>query len=65
MKKITIIVPDKIKHSIRTFDTNRVEENIVTKQIIIKALQIDEYDENLYFPKGTVKILAIEDIEKE
>ena len=65
MKKITIIVPDKIKHSMRTFEKNRTTENVVTKQIIIKALEIDEYDENLYFPKGTVKIVAIEDIDNQ
>jgi len=62
MKRIIIIVPDKINHSLRTFQTNHTKEKPVTKQLITRALELDDYDENLYFPKGAVTVASIEDI---
>ena len=65
MKRIVLIVPDKINHSHSTFKTDRAREKPVTRQLIIKALELDEYDETMYFPKGSVKVESIENIDSE
>ena len=63
MKKVTLIVPDKIKHVIGSSRSRRVKSQTVTSANIIKAL-CDRNDYHQYFHfecPDDVKIVSIVD----
>ena len=61
MKRLVITVPDTITHSVSNFKEIHSQELSVTDQRIIKALELDRYDENFFFKEGSVRVLSVED----
>ena len=62
MKKVTIIVPDKILYVLGTSissETKKVETN---HERIIEALEANDYHVNYYFPGGSVRVESVEDV---
>jgi hypothetical protein len=61
MKRLVLIVPDTITHSISSFSMTCSQKIPVTGQCMIQALELDAYDENYFFPEGSVRVESIED----
>jgi hypothetical protein len=61
MKKITLIVPDKIKHVIGSSRSRRVNSQTVTPANLIKALcDRDDYHQYFHFDSpDEVKVVSI------
>ncbi len=63
MKKATIIVPDTARQ-VRGFSSGtRSEEVPVDVYAVIEALESNHYHDNCYFPKGSVHVVGIEDLD--
>ena len=62
MKIITLIVPNKIVHALGTRTSSKSMGIEVNQEIIIKALECNDYHESYYFPKGSVRVESIEEI---
>jgi len=62
MKRIVLIVPDKIIHVVGTSRNSQSEEIDVNRENITRALEMNAYHENLYFPNGSVKCESVEKI---
>ncbi len=61
MKRITLIVPDKIIRVSGTSSWSRSKEVEVDSESIIGALEANDYHDNLYFPRGMIKVQSIEE----
>jgi len=61
MKRLVIIVPDTITRSVSNFKEIHRQAIPVTGQSIINALVYDAYDENYFFPPGSVQVKSIDD----
>jgi hypothetical protein len=66
MKRVTLIVPDKIQHVIGSSRSRRVESENLKSANIIKALcDRDDYHQYFYFESpGDVKVVSIVDYEE-
>jgi hypothetical protein len=64
MKRLVLIVPDTIMHSVSNIKEIHRQELPVTVQHIIKALELDVYDENFFFLEGSVHVISVEDCYK-
>ena len=66
MKKVILIVPDKIQHLIGSSRSRRVESENLTPANIIKALcDRDDYHQYFYFESpDDVKVVSIVDYEE-
>ena len=66
MKKITLIVPDKIQHVIGSSRNRRVKSEEVIPENLIKALcDRNDYHQYFYFKSpDDVKVVSIVDYEK-
>jgi len=66
MKKITLIVPDKIQHVIGSSRSRRVKSEDVMPENIMKALcDRDDYHQYFYFKSpDDVKVFSIVDYEE-
>lgn len=62
MKKVTIIVPDKILYVLGTSISSETKEVETNHERIIEALESNDYHVNYYFPGGTVEVESIEDV---
>ena len=63
MKKITLIVPDKIQHVIGSSRSRRVKSKKVIPENIIKALcERDDYHQYFYFESSDdIRVVSILD----
>jgi len=63
MKKITLIVPDKIQHVIGSSRSRRVKSEKVMPENLIKALcDRDDYHQYFYFKSpDSIKVVSIVD----
>ncbi len=64
MKKVTLIVPDKINHVTGTTSSSRLKEIVTDEKNIIRALETNDYHDNYYFPINSVKVESIRKIKK-
>jgi len=62
MKRVTIIVPDKILYVSGTSISSETKEVETSRENITEALESNDYHVNYYFPSGTVKVESVEDI---
>jgi hypothetical protein len=62
MKKVTLIVPDKILYTISTSSTSETKAVKKDREYIIEALEGNDYHVNYYFPSRSVEVLSVEDV---
>ena len=62
MKKVTIIVPDKILYVLGTSISSETKEVETNRESITEALEANDYHVNYYFPGGSVRIESVEDV---
>lgn len=62
MKKVTIVIPEKILHVSGTNISSETKEVETTRENITEALEANDYHVNYYFPGGTVKVESVEDV---
>ncbi len=60
MKRITLLVPDKIIHISGTSRSSHSERIEVTRDNIVKALETNDYQINYYFEQGAVTVAEFE-----
>jgi transcriptional regulator of met regulon len=67
VKKITLIVPDKIQHVIGSSRSRRVRsENLMSAKIINALCDRDDYHQYFYFESpDDVKVVSIVDYEEQ
>ena len=65
MKKVTLLLPDKIDHSLGTSRSIRHTDVDVTPENMIKVLCLDDYHERYMFDEEDVQVLAIESVNDE
>lgn len=54
--KYIIEVPDRVLQIIGSSRGSREEERETTEELVAKALTLNEYNENVYFKEGEVKV---------
>lgn len=54
--KYIIEVPDRVLQIIGSSRGSREEERETTEELVAKALTLNEYNENVYFQEGKVKV---------
>ena len=62
MKKVTLILPDKILYTIGTSSTSETKALETNRENIIEALEGNDYHINYYFPNGSVEVVAVADV---
>jgi hypothetical protein len=62
MKKVTVIVPDKILYTIGTSSTSETRALETNRENMIEALECNDYHVNYYFPNGSVEVVAVENV---
>jgi len=62
MKKVTVIVPDKILYTIGTSSSSETKALETKRENIIEALEGNDYHVNYYFRNGSVEVVAVEDV---
>lgn len=66
MKKVTLILPDKIIRVIGSHDNSKKKEVDVNAQNIINALVIDDYHMNFFFnDRKKIKVVSIKNIDDD
>lgn len=66
MKKVTIILPDKIIRVIGSHDNSKKKEIDVNAQNIINALVTDDYHMNYFFnDRKKIKVVSIKNIDAD
>ncbi len=61
MKRITLVVPNKIIRVSGTSSYSQSKEIEVDSKSIVGALEVNDYHENISFPKGMIKVHSIEE----
>jgi vacuolar-type H+-ATPase subunit D/Vma8 len=54
--KYIIEVPDRVFQTISSSRGSREEELDTTEELVAKALTLNEYNENVYFMEGEIKV---------
>ena len=62
MKKVTVIVPDKILYTIGTSTTSETKTLDTNRDNIIEALEGNDYHVNYYFPNRSIEVAAVDDV---
>ena len=62
MKKVTVILPDKILYTIGTSTSSEVRELETDHKNIIEALECNDYHISYHYPNGSVQVVAVEDV---
>lgn len=62
MKRVTVIVTDKIIQVNRGSKWSNSQKVGVNKRNVIDALEMNDYHDNCYFPRGSVKVVFIEEV---
>ena len=65
MKKVTLLLPDKIIRVLGTSSMSRTSEIDLTPENMINVLVVDEYHESFKFKREQVKVLSIESVDDE
>ena len=65
MKKVTLLVPDKIDHSQGSSRSIWHTDVDVTVENMIQVLCLDDYHERYMFDENDIKVLAIESVSDE
>jgi hypothetical protein len=61
MKRVGLLVPDRLLSVRGGTDWSRCNEIEVTPEALVEALEADDYHDRVRFPPGSVRVLAIED----
>jgi len=64
MKKVCLLLPDKILHTFGGSRSHQAEQIEVTAEILINALCMDDYHESYRFNENEIKVLSIESADK-
>ena len=62
MKRVTVIVPDKIIQVTGGSKRSNSQKIGVNEHNIIDALEMNDYHNNCYFPRGSVRVVSIEEV---
>jgi len=61
MKKVTLLLPDKIIHTLGSSISSIQKQKRLTHENLLLALTLDDYHESFKFNKKDIQIVAIED----
>ena len=62
MKKVTLILPDKILYTIGTSTSSEVRELETDHKNMTEALECNDYHISYYYPNGSVEVVAVENV---
>ena len=62
MKKVTLILPDKLIHTLGSSISSIQSKIDVTPENLLMALTYDDYHESFKFNKKDVSVVSIEDV---
>ena len=65
MKKVTLLLPDKIIRVLGTSRISQTSEVDLTPENMINVLVVDEYHDSFKFKREQVKVLSIESVDDE
>ena len=65
MKKVTIVVPDRILYVSGTSMRSETKEVETSRESVTETLEANDSHVNYYFPNGSVKVESIEGIENQ